>query len=187
MTGAIHWAGAALIAGSLALAIAIVLVSSRPVIGQALSTSAATVLLLAVTLMIPSLPAMFLVQADRVGALGLVGHALLVTGLLLPVLVTAIPVLHPSFEAPTGEHPLVFVLGISLTVGLLLTGVATYQADVLPRPAAVLLLAATAGFFFVFFVAEFLPPVAGQVATAAFGVLLALGFAWIGLALWQRT
>ena len=76
---------------------------------------------------------------------------------------------------------------IALTLGLLLTGIATFQADVFPRPAAVLLLGAMAGFLFVFFVAEFLPPAAGQLGTATFGVLLALGFAWIGVALWLRS
>jgi hypothetical protein len=89
--------------------------------------------------------------------------------------------------APTGEHPLVFALGIALTLGLLLTGIATFRADVLPRPAAAFLLAAMVGFFFVFFVAEFLPPVAGQVGLAAFGILLALGFAWMGAALWAHS
>ena len=87
----------------------------------------------------------------------------------------------------SGEHPIVFALGIALTLGLLLTGIATFQAEVFPRPAAVLLLAATAGFFFVFFVAEFLPATAGQIGSAVFGILLALGFAWIGVAMWQRT
>ena len=85
---------------------------------------------------------------------------------------------------PIGEDPIVFGLGIALTLGLLLTGIATFQADMFPRPAAVLLLGAMAGFFFVFFIAEFLPPAAGQIGTAVFGVLLALGFAWIGVALW---
>ena len=75
---------------------------------------------------------------------------------------------------------------MTLTVGLLLTGITTFQAAVQPRPAVALLLAATAGLFVAFFVAEFLPPVVGQVATAAFGILLALGFAWIGLGLWQE-
>jgi hypothetical protein len=35
-----------------------------------------------------------------------------------------------------------------------------------------------------FFVAEFLPPAAGQVGSAIFGILLALALAWIGVALW---
>jgi hypothetical protein len=187
MTAAIHWAGAGLIAGSVALAVAIVLVSLRPVIAQSLSPDVAAVLLLAAALLIPSLPAMFAVQADRVGVFGLIGYVLLTTGLLLLVLVSATPLLHPSVEARTGEHPLVFGLGIALSLGLLIIGVATLQAEVLPRPAAVLLLGATAGFFFVFFVAEFLPPSFGQVGSAVFGVLLALGFGWIGLSLWHRA
>jgi hypothetical protein len=82
-----------------------------------------------------------------------------------------------------GEHPLVFGLGIALALGLLLTAVATYRADVLPRPAAAAVLGAMCGFFFVFFVAEFLPPTAGQVGTAVFGLLLAVGLASIGVAL----
>jgi hypothetical protein len=41
--------------------------------------------------------------------------------------------------------------------------------------------------FFVFFVAEFLPAAAGQVGSAVFGILLALGFGWIGWAMWLRT
>jgi hypothetical protein len=130
---------------------------------------------------------MYAAQADEVGALGLVGHALLSTGLLLTILEAATPLLHPSLNAPSREHPFVFVLGIALTLGLLLIAIATFQADVFPRPAAILLLAAVAGFFFVFFVAEFLPPAAGQIGLGLFGILLALGFAWIGVALWLRT
>lgn len=102
-------------------------------------------------------------------------------------MLAATPLLHPSLNAPIREHPLVFVLGIALTIGLLLTGIATFRANVFPRLAAVLLLGAMAGFFFVFFVAEFLPPAAGQIGTAVFGVLLALGFASIGVALWLRS
>jgi hypothetical protein len=40
------------------------------------------------------------------------------------------------------------------------------------------------GFFFVFFVAEFLPPISGQLGSAFFGLLLGLALAWTGLALW---
>ena len=185
MAGATHWAGAVMIAGSVLLGVAIVIVASRPVIGQALTPGAAMLIVASSGLMLLGLPAVFAVQAERAGAVGLAGHSLLTIGLLLPVLVAATPVLQPSANAAAGEHPLVFFLGIALTVGLLLTGIATFQADVLPRPAAVLVLAATAGFFFVFFVAEFLPPVAGQASAAVFGALLALGFGWIGLALWQ--
>ncbi len=187
MNAAIHWSGPVLVGGALALALAITLISSRPVVGQAISSDVAALLLLSAALLLLSLPAMYAVQADAAGLVGLVAHALLAIGLLLPVMVAATPLLHPSLDAPTGEHPLLFVLGIALTLGLLLTGTSTLQAEVLPRPAAALLLAATAGFFFVFFVAEFLPPAAGQIGSAVFGVLLALGFAWIGVALWLRS
>jgi hypothetical protein len=185
IAGATHWAGALMVAGSVLLVAAIGLVSSRPVVGQALTPAAATLMVASSGLLLLAMPAMFAVQGERVGALGLAGHVLLTAGLLLPILVAATPLLHPAVNLATGEHPVVFLLGIALTVGLLLTGIATFGADVLPRPAAALLLAATAGFFFVFFVAEFLPPAAGQVGAAAFGILLAIGFGWIGVALWR--
>ena len=187
MNAAIHWSGPVLIGGSLAFGLAVVLLARQPVIGAALGTDVAALLLVAAALMVLSLPAMYAVQADAAGVLGLVAHALLAMGLLLLVVLAATPLLYPSVNVPTQEHPLVFALGIALTLGLLLTGIVTYTADVFPRPAALLLLAATAGFFFVFFVAEFLPPAAGQIGTAVFGVLLALGFAWIGAALWLRS
>ena len=184
MSAAIHWGGLVLIGGALTLGVAIVLISLRPVVGQAIPPDVATLMLFSSALLLLSLPAMYAVQAEAVGVLGLGGHALLSTGLLLPVLVSATPLLHPSLEVPSGENPIVFALGIALTLGLLLTGIATLRADVLPLPAAALLLAATAGFFFVFFVAEFLPAAAGQIGSAVFGILLAVGFVWVGVAMW---
>lgn len=186
VTAAIQWSGPVLVGGAIALGAAVILISSRPVIAATLSPDVAALLLASAALLLLSLPAMYAVQADAAGALGLVGHILLATGLLLLVLVAASPLLHPSVNGPIGEHPIVFGLGIALTLGLLLTGIATFQADVFPRQAALLLVGAMAGFFFVFFVAEFLPPTAGQIGTAIFGVLLALGFAWIGVTLWLR-
>jgi len=81
----------------------------------------------------------------------------------------------------------VFFLGIAFTLGLLLTGIATIQANIFPRGAGILLLVAMAGFFFNFFVAEFLPPAAGQIGSAIFGVLLAVSLVWIGISLWVGT
>jgi hypothetical protein len=187
MNAAIHWSGPLLVGGAIVFGLGVILISSRPVIAMTLGPDMAGFLLLSAALLLLSLPAMYAVQADAAGVLGLVGHALITLGLLLLVVLAATPLLHPSVNAPIGEHPLLFVLGIALTLGLLLTGIATFQADVFPRPAAILLLGAMAGFFFVFFVAEFLPPVAGQVGSALFGVLLALGFAWIGAAMWLRS
>jgi hypothetical protein len=187
VTAAIQWAGPVLIAGSIALALAIVRISTRPVIGQMLAPDAAALLLIAAVLLLLAFPAVYAFQAEAVGALGLVAHVLLSIGLVLLVVVAATPVLHPSLNAPAGEHPLVFVLGIALAIGLLLTGVVTFQAGVFPRPAAGLVLAAMVLFAFAFFVAEFLPPIAGQVSSALFGILLAAGFGWMGVALWLET
>lgn len=187
MSTAIHLSGPVLIAGALLFGLTTLLVASRPVVAATIPTDVASLMLASAALLLLSLPAMYVVQADATGVLGLVAHALLSVGLLLMVLVAATPLLQPSVNGPIGEHPLLFLLGIALTLGLLLTGIATYQAEVFPRPAAVLLLGAMAGFLFVFFVAEFLPPAAGQLGTAIFGVLLALGLAWIGVALWLRS
>lgn len=184
---ALQLGGLAVIGGAIALGVACVLIATRPVVGQALGPNVAALLIVSAGLLLLGLPAVHAVQAEATGALGLAAHALLVVGLLLLVIVSATPVLYPSVDVSTIEHPLVFGLGIALVLGLLLTGVVTLQAGVLPRPAAGLVLAAMAGFFFVFFVAEFLPPAAGQAGTAIFGVLLALAFAWIGLAIWQHA
>lgn len=184
MSAAIHWSGLVLVGGALLLGLTVLLIASRPVVAATISPEVASLALASAALLLLSLPAMYAVQADATGALGLVAYALLSVGLLLPVLVAATPALHPSANGPIGEHPILFGLGIALTLGLLLTGIATFQADVFPRPAAILLLGAMAGFFFVFFVAEFLPPLPGQIGTAIFGVLLALGFVWIGVELW---
>jgi hypothetical protein len=184
---AIHWSGLALLIGALGFGLTIVLISRQPVIGRSMPPNIAALALGSTALVLVSLPAVYAVQAQTAGTLGLVGHALLSTGLLLVVVLAATPILHPTLGAPSGEHPLVFSLGTALVLGLLLTAIATFQAGVFPRPAAVLLLAATAGFFFVFFVAEFLPPTAGQIGSALFGVLLAIGFAWMGVALWVRS
>ena len=97
------------------------------------------------------------------------------------------PLRFPSFNPASSENVVDFTFGIALTLGLLLTAIATIRASVLPHGAGILLLAATAGFFFDFFVAEFLPPVAGQAGSALLGILLALAFAWIGVAMLQGT
>jgi hypothetical protein len=186
VTAAISSGGLALVAGAAMLGLAILRISTQPVVGQALGSDVAALLLVSAALLLLGTPALYAVQAAATGVRGLVAHALLSAGLLLLVVVAATPLLYPSMGISTIEHPIVFGLGIALTLGLLLTGVVTLQAKVLPRPAAGLLLGAMAGFAFVFFVAEFLPPTVGQAGTAVFGVLLALGFGWLGIAVWQH-
>jgi hypothetical protein len=182
---ALRWSGVLLIVGAAVLGAAIVMTSFNPVVNQPLSSRISLLLLLSAVFLLLSLPAMYAKQAAAAGWLGLTGHALLQTGILLLVVLASPPLLYPSFTSAPGENPVVFLLGIALTLGLLLSGIATIRAGIFPRWTGILLLAATAGFFFVFFVAEFLPAQAGQVGAAFFGILLALALAWIGLALWR--
>jgi hypothetical protein len=132
-----------------------------------------------------SLPGMYARQANAAGGLGLAGHALLQAGVVLFVMVGTTPLVYPSFKEPIPENPPMFLLGIALTFGLLFTSIATLRARVFPRWASILLVAATASFFFGFFISEYLPPVGGQVGTAVLGVLLALPLAWIGISMWS--
>lgn len=181
---AFRWSGILLVAGAALLGVAIVIIALKPVINTVLSPEISRLLLLASIFLLLSLPAMYVRQADAAGWLGLAGHTLLQTGILLLVLLAATTILYPALQTSTGENMVSFLLGIALTLGLLLTGIATTQADVYPRWTGILLLAATAGFFFDFFVAEYLPPLAGQLGAAIFGALLALALVRIGLSLW---
>lgn len=179
---ALRLSGLLLASGAALLGVAIIALSFNPVINQAFSPQISLLLLLAAILLLLSLPGMYANQARSVGWLGLAGHGLLQAGLVLIVVIAAPPLLYPSIREGSGESLTVFALGIALTLGLLLTGIATIQAGVYPRWSGALMVAATAGFFFTFFIAEFLPPIAGQAGSATFGLLLALALAWIGYA-----
>ncbi len=180
---AFRWSGILLILGAALLGIVVVIISLKPVVNQIFSPGVSLLLLLSAIFLLLSLPAMYARQADASGWLGLTGFALLQTGVLLLVVIAATPILYPSLKTASGENPVVFLLGIALTLGLLLTGIATIRAGVFPRLAGILLLAAMAGFFFDFFIAEFLPPEAGQLGSSIFGIILALAFMWIGASL----
>ena len=175
--------GLALIAGSVLLGIAILALSFNPVVNQLFPPYVNWLFMFASILLLLSLPAMYGRQASASGWLGLAGYALLQAGILLLVVIAAPPLMMPALKQPVGENVLAFGLGIALTLGLLLTGLATVRAGVYPAWAGWLLLAAMAGFFFDFFVAEFLPPIAGQVGSAVFGVLLTGSLAWVGVSL----
>lgn len=179
-----RWSGMLLILGAVLLGIAILVISLKPVINQPITPAGSILLLLSAILLLLSLPAMYARQANAAGWLGLAGHVLLLTGVLLLIVLAAPSLIYPSLQLTPVENPVLFLLGIALTLGLLLTGVVTIRAGIFPRAAGILLLVAMAGFFFDFFIAEFLPPIAGQVGSALFGILLALSFAWIGAALW---
>jgi hypothetical protein len=173
--------GLLLIAGAILLSAAIVQLSFRPMPNGALAPAASLMLFLSALLLLPALPAVYAMQARSAGWPGAAGYVLLQAGVLLLVLVSATPILYPAFSQPPPEHPVAFLLGIAMVLGLLLTGIATMNAGVFPRWAGILLLVATAGFFFDFFVAEFLPPIAGRFGSALFGIVLGVALAWIGV------
>jgi hypothetical protein len=181
---AFRWSGIGLLTGAALLGVTIVIISLKPVVGQPFSPGVGYLLLISSTLLLLSLPAMYARQANAAGWVGLTGYGLLQTGILMLVLIAATPILYPSLQITPGENWAFFLLGIALILGLLLTGIATFRAGIFPRWAGILILAATAGFFFDFFVAEFLPPLAGQLGSAIFGVLLTAALAWIGVVLW---
>jgi len=180
---AIRWSGLLLIVGAALLGTAIVMASLAPDMTQ-LPRPANALLFLASILLLLSLPAMYARQADAAGWLGLTGHMLLQTGVLLFPVVSAPALLYSSFDRPFENSVTAFLLGIALTLGLLATGIATLRAAVFPRWAGILLLAGTAGFFFSFFIAEWLPYLAGQVVGVIMSIILGLALAWIGLSMW---
>lgn len=182
-----RWAGAGLIVGASALGAAILLVATRPTTDARFSPIEAALFLSAGALLVLSLPAVYAAQAREGGPLALWGHVLLETGTLLFVLLAAPALLFPTLDPRLNDAVVLFVLALALTVGLLATGVATIRAGVFPRGAPILVLVAMVGFAFGFFVSEFLPPVVGQITTAATGIVLAAGFGWMGIVLWRGT
>ena len=179
-TMASRLSGLSLIIGAVLLGTAMVALSFNPVVNQLFPPFVNWLFMIGSILLLLSLPAMYARQANASGWLGLTGHALLQAGILLLVVVAAPPLLYPTLKEASGNSVLAFGLGIALTLGLLLTGLTTFRAGIYPRAAGALLLAAMAGFVFDFFVAEFLPAIAGQAGSALFGVLLALGLAAAG-------
>lgn len=182
---AVRLGGWLLVGGSSLLGFAIVKLSLRPVVNQQFSRGISVLMLISAVLLLLSLPAMYAAQSDSAGWLGLTGFALLQAGVVLFVLLASTPLLYPSITIPAGENAAVFLLGIALTVGLVLTGIATVRAGVFPRWSGITVLAAAAGFFFLFFIAEFLDPRVTQVGSACFGVLLAVALASIGVSVWR--
>ena len=182
---AVRWSGLLLIAGAALLGIAILRISLQPVVNQLFTSGISLVFLISSILLLLSFPGMYLRQANSAGWLGLAGFVLLQIGILILVVMASTPLLYPEIKTPSGENIVVFLLGIALVIGLLLTGIATIQAKVFPLGSGILILTATAGFFFVFFIAEFLPPISGQIGSAFFGVVLSLALIRIGVSIWN--
>ena len=186
---AIRLSGLPLIAGAVLLGAANVLVSLDPVANRIYSPVTNYCFLLSALLLLLSLPGFYARQADAAGWLGLAGYGLLQAGVVLFVVLAAPPLVYTSLSGPIPENVPMFFLAIALTLGLLLTAVATLRARVFPRWTGALLLAGTLSFFFGFFISELLPSWHGfvsQAGTAVLGGLLGLPLAWIGLVLLAR-
>jgi len=183
---ALRWSGLLLIVGAALLVAALFIALSTPEITQQLPPLANALMFPASILLLLSLPAMYARQADAAGWLGLIGQALLQTGVLLFVVVSAPPLLYSSFDRPFENSVTAGLLGIALTLGLLITSIATLRAGVFPRWAGILLLIGTSGFFFSFFIAEWMPRLAGQVVGVITNIPLGLALAWIGFSIWKR-
>ena len=180
-----RYSGLVLVTGALLLLLAIIWIALQPLSAQILSPGVSLLMLLAALLLLLSLPGVYIKQAEATGWLGLAAHILLQAGLLILVVLATPALTFSGIKLPMSESTTVFLLGIALFLGLLGTGIATLQAKVFPRWQAILVLAATAAFFFNFFVAEFLPPIVGQLGSALMGILLAASFASMGLYIWD--
>ena len=179
---ALRWSGVALVAGALGVGAAIVLVALGPS-GRFPPPLVSSLLLVASLLFMLALPAMYAHQSEAAGWLGLVGHVLLEVGMVIVIVYAAAPLFTPTIKE-LGQSAAAFLLGIALLLGFVLTAIATLRAGVYPRGSGILLCASGGGFLFNFLVAEYLPPLAGQLGVAIFGMLFALAFAWIGVSIW---
>src|SRR5579859_7417780 len=95
---ALRLSGIVQILGAALLGVSIVLISFNPVVNQAFSPRVSLLFLLSSLLLLLSLPAMYARQAQAAGWLGLLGYALLQSGVLLLVLVAAPALLFPSLK-----------------------------------------------------------------------------------------
>lgn len=134
-----------------------------------------------------SLPGLYARQAEETGTLGLASYVITFSGLLMTFgLLWGEPFLGPYLaeaapEVLASEASGVLLVGVVLALGLfaagwVLFGVASLQARIFPRGAAVLLIIGAALFFWV------------QLLDLPFwSVLLGVALVWIGYSLWSST
>ena len=182
-----RWSGAALTLGAPLMGMGITLGSTK--VAQITTPWVATVFFLGSILTMLALPGIYARQANAVGWLGLAGHVLLATGLVLLIFVAALPLLDPNVSSipDTAAAALLF---FALFAGLVMTSIATLRAGVYPRWTGILLLAACLLLPLAFF-SDVLPDVSfvslGAVLGTGFGLLFAAGFAWLGLSAWATS
>lgn len=126
-------------------------------------------------------------QVKEAGLLGLVGFLMLIVARLLftgltffetffiPVLATEAPQFIGGLFAGEYEFPVVGVAGFAEIIGGLLFGIAIIRAGILPRWAAIL------------FIIGIVPGRFGpEVVVRISSVVLGIGLAWLGYALWSE-
>lgn len=178
-----RWAGVAGLLSGLFLVIRGVTV---PLGGSA---AIAVVLILAWITALYAVTGVYLIQRRESGTLGAVGYAVNLLGLALVITrASAASFVFRRLPADTlqplmrgGVGPLFHAAGLVLLIGVLLLGLATLRAGVLPRGAAVLYMVGIAGFVLGTFALG--RPVLTVVGGGA--VLAGIGMAWFGYALWS--
>lgn len=171
----IRWSGVVLLVGAALLGAGIVSAALHPAADQSLAPLTSVLLLFSCLLLLLALPGMYAKQANATGGLGLAGHVLLQIGIVLLAITISGPVTYPSITTAPREGAVPLLLAITLSLGLLLTGIATIRAAIFPRGAGILLLVAPVAVVFdtaIAFTAQFL--------------LLAIAWAWIGLSQWTH-
>ncbi|HLZ58632.1 MAG TPA: hypothetical protein VKR06_16965 [Ktedonosporobacter sp.] len=141
-------------------------------------------------LFVIGLPGMYLRQAGRAGALGLVGFILLFLGFLLqgaafsalqvtvlPWIAQVAPKLLEGENLPIGVFLLLIVSGLMMLTGSILLGIATIRAHVFPRWTGILLLAS--GILFLLTLPPLPSPLDDLIEIASF-IALALACLWCG-------
>jgi hypothetical protein len=190
VTSAIRWGGVALVAGAVALGVALAALSvarTQPVgTGAQYAAWVGWLLAAGALLILLALPPMYAHQARESGMLGLIGFLLLQAGWVLAVVVTTAPLVYEGLPSEPGESVAALALGTMLAAGFVLTSIATTRAGVYPAWTGWVLVAAAAGFAFLFFVAEFLPAMASRVGGLLFGLLVSVGWAAMGVTMWTR-
>ena len=150
-------------------------------------------ILISSLLFVIGLPGMYLRQAGRAGALGLIGFILLFFGILLqgaafssvqvtvlPWLGQVAPKLLEGNNLPAGVFLLLVVSGLMQMIGSILLGIATMRAHVFPRWAGIFLLAS--GIIFLLTIPNIPSPLGDIIEVASF-ITLAGAFIGCGYAL----
>lgn len=185
----IRWAGLSAVVGGILFAVGIII---RPADGP--ESIATNLWVVAQYLFLGSLIfgvfgtfGLYARQVKEAGLLGLVGFLMLIvarllfTGLtffeafIIPVLATEAPQFIGGLFAGEYEFPVVGVAGFAEIIGGLLFGIAIIRAGILPRWAAIL------------FIIGIVPGRFGpEVVVRISSVVLGIGLAWLGYALWSE-